>query len=141
METNNQEFELLYRGRLTAPQKNRMRKLWDMLYSPKELAEEIGINRRQFYFVYIPAGCPHEKDEKGYLWINGKAFREWFKETFKKRKLGKNQGYCRTCHKGVVLVNPGMHTTKDGYTDYLLGDCPYCGRSVPRIIGKRRGEN
>ncbi len=59
---------------------------WDMLYSPTELAELIGINCRQFYFVYIPAGCPHEKDERGYYWINGIAFREWYNEVFKEAK-------------------------------------------------------
>ena len=141
MSTDKQEFDLLYKGRLKAAQKNRMRRLWDMLYSPKELAELIGINRKQFYLVYIPAGCPHVKDKRGYYWINGISFRDWYKETFKKRKLGKNQGYCRTCHKGVDLVNPKKKTTKDGYTDYLQGSCSTCGRTTIRFIKKRRGEN
>ena len=72
MSGDNQEIRLL-QGRLNGAQ-NRNRKLLDMLYTPKELANEIGINVRQVYKVYIPAGCPHERDEHRHIWINGKAF-------------------------------------------------------------------
>ena len=65
-----------------------MRKLLDMLYTPKELAEEIGINVRQVYKVYIPAGCPNERDDYRHIWINGRAFQEWVEKTYKKIELG-----------------------------------------------------
>jgi len=73
--------EMHLKGRLNGSQRMRLIKLLDMLYKPSELAEEVGFTRRQVYRVYIPSGCPHTRDEKRYIWINGKAFREWYEET------------------------------------------------------------
>lgn len=134
----NQEVNL-QRGRLDGAQKNRLRKLFDMLYKPKELADEIGFNVRQIYRVYIPNGCPHQRDERRHIWINGIEFRNWIEKTYKKIRLKPDQGYCRKCNKAVTLKNPILKTTKLGDTDYLLGECPYCGRRIPRIVENRRG--
>ncbi|MBD3251327.1 hypothetical protein GF380_02615 [Candidatus Uhrbacteria bacterium] len=130
----------LLRGRLDGSQKNRMRKLFDMMYRPSELAKEIGFNKRLVYEVYVPNGCPHERDDRRHIWINGKKFRAWIESTYKKLKLKSDQGYCRTCDKAVKLVDAELKTTKNGDTDYLLGDCPYCGRTIPRIVANRRGQ-
>ena len=65
---------ILLRGRLNGQQRLRLKTLLNMMYKPSELAEEIGFNQNQVYMVYIPAGCPHERDEKGHIWINGKLF-------------------------------------------------------------------
>lgn len=138
MAEDTQEIRLL-KGRLNGAQKNRLRKLFDMRYTPGELASEIGINVRQFYKVYIPAGCPHERNERGYLWINGKEFREWIAKTYQKKIIGKNQAYCRTCDKAVDIVKPQKKVIKD--TTYYLCDCPNCGRVISRIIENRRGQN
>lgn len=131
----------LLRGRLDGAQKNRMRKLFDMMYRPSELAEEIGFNVRQVYRVYIPNGLPHERDDRRHIWINGFEFKQWIEDTYKKTRLKPDQGYCRTCNKAVKLVNAEIKTTKTGDTDYLLGVCPYCGRRIPRIITNRRGQD
>ncbi len=135
----NEEIRLL-RGRLNGAQKNRLRRLLDMMYRPSEIAEIIGFNRRQFYNVYFPEGCPHERDDRRHYWINGTAFREWIEKTYKKVKLKEGQGYCRTCNKAVKLKDPILKTTKNGDTDYLLGNCHYCGRSIPRIVANRKGQ-
>ena len=134
----NQEVNL-QRGRLSGAQKNRLRKLFNMLYKPKELANEIGFNVRQVYRVYIPNGCPHQRDDQRHIWINGIEFRNWIEKTYKKTNLKPDQGYCRKCNKAVTLKNPILMTTKLGDTDYLLGECPYCGRRIPRIVENRRG--
>ena len=43
-------------------------KLFDMLYTPAEIAEEIGFNKRRFKRVYLPADCPHSYDiQRPYL--------------------------------------------------------------------------
>ena len=131
----------LLRGRLDGAQKNRMRKLFDMMYRPSELAEEIGFNVRQVYRVYIPNGLPHERDEDRHIWINGLAFKNWIEQTYKKTRLKPGQGYCRKCNKAVTLINTELKTTKLGDTDYLLGECPYCGRRIPRIVENRRGRD
>ncbi|MBG0786148.1 MAG: hypothetical protein H0S79_13715 [Anaerolineaceae bacterium] len=136
----NQEVSL-QKGRLDGAQKNRLRKLFDMMYSPKELSDEIGFNVRQIYQVYVPNGCPHERDERRHIWINGVAFKNWIEQTYKKIRLKPGQGYCRKCNKAVSLINTELKTTKLGDTDYLLGECPYCGRRIPRIVENRRGQN
>lgn len=136
----NNEVRLL-RGRLSGAQKNRLRKLFDMMYRPSELAEEIGFDVRQIYRVYIPNGLPHERDERRHIWINGLSFKKWIKETYKKVRLKADQGYCRTCNKAVKLIKTEIKTTKLGDTDYLLGQCQYCGRRIPRIIRNRRGQD
>jgi hypothetical protein len=69
---------VLLRGRLDGKQRNHLKRLLDMLYKPRELAQELGINIDQVYLVYIPLGCPHRRDGKRYIEINGKEFREWY---------------------------------------------------------------
>ena len=83
--------EIILKGRLKGWQRMRLTKLLDMMYKPSEIAEIIEFERRQFYRVYIPAGCPHQKDGKGYLWINGKGFREWYEATYPRVTLGKDE--------------------------------------------------
>ncbi|MCB2210336.1 hypothetical protein KQH62_05520 [bacterium] len=131
----------LLRGRLSGAQKNRLRKLFDMMYRPSELAEEIGFDVRQIYLVYIPNGLPHERDDRRHIWINGLAFKSWIEEKYKKVRLKPGQGYCRKCNKAVKLIKAEIKTTKSGDTDYLLGECPYCGRRIPRIVTNRRGQD
>jgi hypothetical protein len=49
------------------------RLLW-MYYSPSDLADEIGCNVDTVYKSYIPAGCPHKRDERG-RWRRSSASR------------------------------------------------------------------
>ena len=125
---------ILLRGRLNGQQRTRLGKLLDMMYKPSELAEEIGFTVRQVYRVYVPVGCPHEKDHRGRLWINGRMFREWFNEVYKKRKLDRNETFCLTCKKAVKIVDPVKR--KEGRLFYWLSDCPNCGRRLARIINR-----
>jgi hypothetical protein len=133
-ETN--QDEILLRGRLDGQKRNRLVKLLDMLYKPSELAEEIGFTVRQVYRVYIPAGCPHERDHRGHLWINGKLFREWFEEVYKKRKLARYEAFCLSCKKAVKIVGP--IEKQEGRLIYWLSDCPNCGRRLARIVNKEK---
>ena len=110
-----------------------------MLYSPKELAEEIGITIDQVYRVYIPAGCPHERDEWRHILINGKVFKAWFEENYQKRSLENGQAFCLTCKKAVKMINP-VRKQKDRLI-YDLCDCPNCGRKLTRIIDHKRGNH
>lgn len=64
----------LLRGRLKGNQLRRLAGLLDMLYTPVELAMEIGFTRRQVYRAYLPLGCPNERDEAKHVFINGHAF-------------------------------------------------------------------
>ena len=65
------------RPRISRPQVIRLGRLLNMYYKPSEIAEEIGISPDTVYRTYIPAGCPHEVDESGRIWIIGTTFRDW----------------------------------------------------------------
>jgi len=102
-----------------------------MLYKPSELAEEIGINVRQFYRVYIPLGCPCVRD-RGRVYINGRVFFQWYEETYPRLSLGQNEGFCLTCRRAVLAQNPSRRVS--GRLVYIVFPCPSCGRSISRII-------
>jgi hypothetical protein len=123
---------VLLKGRLSGDQKNRLVKLYDMLYTPAEIAEEIGFNKRQFNRVYFMVGCPFEKDTKERIWINGKQFREWIKKTYQKRELGLNEAFCLTCKHEFTMGK--TERKKSGNQYYLACICPNCGRKVARYI-------
>ena len=133
-----EQKEILFRGRLGGRQRLRLEKLLDMLYKPSELAEEIGFTKRQVYRVYIPAGCPRNKDERRHIWINGKGFREWYEATYPRFTVKENEGFCLTCKRVVTLEKPVQE--KKGGLLYWIGLCPKCSRRIPRIIDtdKRR---
>lgn len=123
------------RGRLSGAKRGRLGRLLDMMYKPHELAEEIGFSVKQFYRVYFQMGCPSVNDETGHRWVNGKAFREWFNQTYKKITIADGEAFCLTCKKGVPIVDPVKE--RKGRAIYLLSDCPYCGRRrLARIVHK-----
>ncbi len=103
-----------------------------MAYTPAELVKEIGFTVRQVYRVYIPAGCPHQRDDRNHLWINGNEFRVWVQEVYQKRELGLNEAFCLTCKKAVKMVEP--ERVQDGRLIYYLCKCPCCGRKLARIV-------
>jgi hypothetical protein len=135
MEAESKEVILL-RGRLDGKQRNRLKRLLDMMYTPAELAEEIAISVDRFYMVYLPGGCPHERDEQRHIWINGKVFKSWYEANYVKRYLKAGEGFCKSCKCGVVMVDR-VRMKKDRLT-YDLGKCPNCGRGLVRIVDNHR---
>jgi hypothetical protein len=129
--------EMIYRGRLDGKQRNRLKRLLDMDYKPSELASEIGFDAEQIYKVYVPLACPHVRDQKGYLLINGAEFRNWYIENYPKTHLGNNETFCKTCRKAVLISKPVSHTKKN--TEYLLSECPNCGRKLSKIVSCIKG--
>jgi hypothetical protein len=124
--------EIILAGRLDGKQRNRIKRLLNMMYKPSELANEIGINANKIYSVYVPGGCPHERDSQRRIWINGKQFRTWFEEVYAKRGLNHGEAFCLTCKKAVPIVNPNRKN-KEGLF-YDLCTCPNCGRKLARIV-------
>lgn len=131
--------EVLLRGRLNGIQRNRLKRLLDMMYTPRELAEEIGFNVDRVYMVYIPGGCPHERDAQRHIWINGKNFKRWFEDVYKKRSLKPDEAFCLTCKRAVKMRNPEKKQ-QDGLI-YFLCSCPRCGRVLARIVDYKRKKN
>ena len=131
--------EFILKGRLDGIQRNKLKSLFDMMYSPRELAEELGINTDQLYGVYLPLGCPEERDEKKHILINGKAFADWYLKVYAKIKLKQDETFCKTCKKGVKIYQPKQK--KKGDLVYILSVCPVCGRNLTKIIAYKRGLN
>jgi hypothetical protein len=130
--------EILFRGRLKGYKRMQMYKLLDMLYKPSEISAEVGFTQRQVYRVYIPAGCPHERDDRGHLWINGKMFREWYEITYPRMEMKSNEAFCLTCKKPVKMANPLK--VKKGRFVYWKAACSACGRKLVRIISNKRDD-
>lgn len=123
------------KGKLNGWQKSKLQWLLHMKYTPRELAEELQINVRQFYRVYLPLGIPHEKDENGRIWIVGTEFYKWYYENYAKAKIEENEAYCLGCKSPVIMKNPERKTKKK--LVYWLCECPDCGRSLSKIISNR----
>ncbi len=128
--------EIFLKGRLSGSQRMRLAKLLDMLYMPSELAKEVGFTTRQIYRVYVPAGCPCQKDERKHLWINGKTFAEWYEATYPKPTLATDEAFCLTCKKPVKMNDISL--LQKGRLSYNVGNCLNCGRRISRIVDKAK---
>ncbi len=134
--SDQKDKKIIVRGRLDGNQRKRLVSLMNMMYTPSELADEIGFDRRKIYRIYIPLGCPHIRDEKRYIWINGVEFRNWIKDIYRKRELLEDQAFCIRCKIPVKMKNPIRKEGKG--IVYYLCECPNCGRRISKIIA--RGE-
>lgn len=129
--------EIILKGRLNGIQRNRLKGLFDMMYSARELADEIGIHIDQIYNVYVPLGCPEDRDGRKHILINGKAFAEWYCKVYVKIRLMPDETFCKTCKKGVKIYKPKKRTK--GKLVYILSVCKTCGRNLTKIIENSRG--
>jgi len=127
---------MIFRGRLDGRQRNNLKGLLDMLYTARELADEIGIQVNQVYSVYLSLGCPSVRDGRRHIFINGKVFFEWYSKTYIKLRLAEDETFCKTC-KGAVKIFQPKQKIKDGLT-YVLSVCPVCGRGLTKIIDFKR---
>lgn len=93
--SNEDQPETILAGRLDGRQRNRLKRLLDMEYKPSELAQELGINLDQIYLVYIKLGCPHKRDGKRYIQINGKEFQSWYLDKYQKQKSNRMKPFVK----------------------------------------------
>ncbi|MCB9112305.1 MAG: hypothetical protein H6634_13760 [Anaerolineales bacterium] len=126
---------IILKGRLNGRQRYKAKRLFDMMYSPKELADEIGISTDVIYRGYLPLGCPHERNNKNYVSINGRAFLNWYEKTYAKLTLADDETFCKTCKKAVKIIDPEQKQKQD--LVYLLSVCPVCGRKLTKIISSK----
>ena len=135
-------IQMKRRIRFTRSQMQRARRLLHMKYKPSEIAEEIGCQVHTIYRVYIPAGCPHER-EGAHFWIVGDLFRDWMlaqhRETKRKggAKMKSDQGYCVMCEKAVAMKGPFTVRPVSAQLELALGHCSECGAVVCR--GQKKG--
>lgn len=113
-------------------------RLMNMLYKPKEIAEELGIHVDTIYRSYIPAGLPYFRNKQG-IWIHGTTFVDWSKQTIIQNKkhhhLQENQVWCLRCKKPVEDINTVVIYTK-GNAELHQSHCPECGIKINRMRSK-----
>lgn len=131
--------EVILRGRLDGKQRNRLKRLLNMLYTPSELARELEISTDQIYRVYIPLGCPHHREGQRHIQINGAEFQKWYLSIYQKAKIQEDETFCKTCCKAVKIFQP-ITQQKNGLS-YILSTCPTCGRKLTRIIDCKKGKH
>ncbi len=111
--------------------------LLPMLYTPSELADELGLTAPAIR-DWLDRGLPHQRDERGRLWINGTDFAAWLeraRRTGRSRALAEGEAYCVKCRRPVKPADPVCRV--NGKAAVLFGYCPQCGTAVFR--GARRG--
>ncbi len=118
----------------------RLRRFLDMLYTPAEIAAELGVSVDTVYRSYLPAGLPHSRDDNGRIWIHGLTFAAWARETIaraapQRQPLPPGHAWCLRCNQAVEIRSPRQVGT-NRYVDMLQGTCPRCGARVNRIISR-----
>lgn len=89
---------------------------------------------------WLGTGLPHQRDERGHIWINGQEFAEWVKVSRRapaSRKMAGDEAYCFRCQKPVKLLSPAIACR--GKQQLLNGVCPDCGLNIYR--GSRNGQS
>lgn len=119
----------------------RLGRLLDMLYTPAEIAEELGVSVDTVKRSYIRSGLPVTKDATGHTWIHGLTFRSWAGKLNAERKkptrekLRQDQAYCLKCKKVIDDFKPTHIKPVNRYLQLLQGSCPNCGRTVNKSQG------
>jgi len=120
--------------KMTQRQLARLPRLLWMYYSPAELADEIGLNVDTIYKSYIPAGCPHKRDEQDRIWIIGTQFRRWALDRFQRRSrppMPDGFAYCLRCRKPTQMLDVRLNP-QNVYTEMVIGRCAECGARTNR---------
>lgn len=108
--------------------------LLPMRYTVHEIADDLGVPERTLR-DWLAAGAPHQRDERGHIWIVGVEFAGWVQQIRHSRmmrpKMGEGEAYCFRCKKIVMLQKP-VYLPIQGKLVHLSGECPYCGTTVKR---------
>lgn len=106
--------------------------LLPMLYMPSELEQELGVSATTIR-EWLAQGAPHQRDARGYFWIDGRRFAAWVKamrHSQLSQPMGDDEAYCLRCRQPVKLL--ASTTTQRGKHILLNGVCPICGSSIHR---------
>jgi hypothetical protein len=132
---------LSYGCRLSQAEAGRLGRLLRMEYTPTELAEELQISPRRLWRDFVPAGCPHRRDESDRLWIIGSAFREWYTafQDDRRRPMARSEAWCLRCKEPVKMVGP-FEVRVQAYTEIVQARCAQCGGVVNRARQRQQPE-
>lgn len=125
--------------RLSREQKLRLRALMDMEYTPQQLADAIGCCCDTIYRRFIPAGCPHRRDSKNHILINGVALARWYQENRPPTvHLATGEAWCCRCNAPVTMQPPFSVKPTNRYLELVSGTCPTYGATVNRARARRK---
>ena len=121
------------RPHLTKKHRSRLSRLRDMEYSPRELAFEIGANKATVAKHWIKlSDCPHRRDAKGHIWINGATFRTWALALDSVRGLAENEALCCHCRAPRPIQTPSVRPLNRNI--YVSGTCPVCQHKIGKFF-------
>jgi len=112
----------------------RLDRLLRMRYRPSEIATELACHVDTIYRSYIPAGCPHERDGAGHIWIVGTEFAKWARaeSSQKHASLADGEAYCFRCRRPTKMTGPIAVRPTNHYLEIVTGRCSECGTEVNR---------
>ncbi len=108
--------------------------LLPMLYKVRELSEELSVPEKTLRY-WLEIGAPHQRDERGHVWINGMDFAEWIQTKAvrkqKEKRMEDDEAYCVHCKRVVKLWDPQIVPIR-GKLIHIRGKCEYCGHTILR---------
>ena len=107
--------------------------LLPMLYTPREICEELGIAESTLR-DWMQTGVPHQRDNRNRIWINGEKFSGWVNEHRRStttKKLNEDEAFCFHCNQVSKLLSPKVQTIK-GNLVLIKGTCAVCGNVINR---------
>lgn len=123
--------------RLGMKQIARLKRLLYMKYKPSEIASEIGIKVDRIYKSYIPAGCPHVRED-GHIWLVGDEFAAWAKRNLTKQTIPipADHAWCFRCKQSRQIVEPEIVEGVNRYVERVITVCEICGTQLTRFRSK-----
>ena len=107
--------------------------LLPMLYTPREICEELGIAESTLR-DWLQIDVPHQRDNRNRIWINGEEFARWVNNQRKPKvtnKLNEDEAYCLRCNQVSKLLSPQIQPIK-GNLVLIKGTCANCGAVINR---------
>ncbi len=108
MEVRNHRTKLPHNVIIKAPG------LLPMLYTPREICEELGIAESTLR-DWLQIDVPHQRDNRNRIWINGEEFARWVNNQRKPKaakKLTEDEAYCLRCNQVSKLLSPQIQPIK-----------------------------
>ena len=127
MEVRNHRTKLPHNVIIKAPG------LLPMLYTPREICEELGIAESTLR-DWLQIDLPHQRDNRNRIWINGEEFARWVNNQRKPKvtnKLNEDEAYCLRCNQISKLLSPQIQPIK-GNLVLIKGTCANCGAVINR---------
>ncbi len=109
--------------------------LLPMNYTLRELSEELDIPIATLN-DWRELGLPSERDTRGHVWIEGRAFAGWLNRIRpRRRRLAQHEVYCVHCQTATQMIRES--TVSEHGVNRVNGRCAECGGKVTRGVRRR----